>query len=294
VTDTGWPFAKAHGTGNDFVLLHDAHGELELSAALVRALCDRHRGIGADGVLRVVPTASMPADATAEGGAAGPDWFMDYRNADGSIAAMCGNGARVVARHLVDSGLVPAGDFALATRSGAKFVRVPETGDISVEMGPAAPIAVEGLRVFPSDPAAGSSGYSAVAIDMGNAHAVVFVESLAEAGRLLDPPVLLPAGALVEANVEFVVFDKPGELAMRVFEHGVGETQSCGTGACAAFAAARARSGESGPTRTDWAVRVPGGVLSLGEDAAGSILLAGPVEFVAAGSISSEWLDRNR
>src|SRR5687768_2356819 len=105
-------FAKGHGTGNDFVVLPDADGALPLTPALVAALCDRRRGIGADGVLRVVRTAAHP-DAEASADVA--EWFMDYWNADGSHAEMCGNGVRVYARFLVEAGLAPAeGKLTLA------------------------------------------------------------------------------------------------------------------------------------------------------------------------------------
>src|SRR5262245_10439805 len=108
-------FAKGHGTGNDFVVLPDNDDRLDLDAELVRALCDRRAGIGADGVLRVVRTRA------ASGG--GPSWFMDYRNADGSVAEMCGNGIRVFARYLVDHGLAVGPEVAVATRAGTRVVR---------------------------------------------------------------------------------------------------------------------------------------------------------------------------
>lgn len=105
-------FVKGHGTENDFVILPDPDGALDLTGPMVAALCDRRAGIGGDGVLRVVRTkavAGLPGDA---------EWFMDYRNVDGSIAEMCGNGARVFARYLVDSGLAAPGEFDIATRGG--------------------------------------------------------------------------------------------------------------------------------------------------------------------------------
>ena len=124
-------FLKGHGTENDFVLLPDADGALDLTPDLVRALCDRRAGLGGDGVLRVVRSAHVPdADPSTE-------WFMDYRNADGSIAEMCGNGVRVYARYLVHAGLAEPGHLRLATRGGVKDVDVPPYGDVSVDMGPA-------------------------------------------------------------------------------------------------------------------------------------------------------------
>jgi diaminopimelate epimerase len=312
MTDGGWPFLKGHGTGNDFVLLPDPHGELDLTPALVRALCDRHRGIGADGVIRLVPTASA-AEVAGQAGRA--PWFMDYRNADGSLAEMCGNGVRVVARYLVEAGLQAPGEFWLATRAGVKTVVAPDfadgTGSVTVDMGAARFPADEGLTVFPSEWAAGqvprspagltggsaapAAGLPAVSVDMGNPHAVAFVDTLDAAGRLIDPPVVNPPGAFPDGvNVEFATMSGLGDVAMRVYERGVGETLSCGTGVCAVFAAARRRAGEAGATTRDWVVHVPGGSLLLSEDAAGGIHMTGPAEFVVSGTISATWLDRNR
>ncbi len=288
MTDAGWPFLKGHGTGNDFVLLPDEHGELDLTSALVAAICDRRKGLGGDGVLRVVRSEHCPESAAVADRAS---WFMDYRNADGSLAQMCGNGARVFARHLVDSGAVPAGRFAIATRAGLRTVDVPETGDVTVDMGPATfPVTggVASLTVSVADSAAGP--WPAVAVDMGNPHAVAFVADLADAGRLLDPPQVAPDGAFPEGvNVEFAAARGPAHVAMRVFERGVGQTQSCGTGACAVFAAARRRPGAD--PSPSWTVDVPGGRLRLHERADGGIDLTGPAVVVAAGTLDPDWLE---
>src|SRR5215469_15222346 len=115
-------FAKGHGTENDFVILLDPDGREELTAALTARLCDRRAGIGGDGVLRVVRAAAM----TEAGGA---EWFMDYRNADGSVAEMCGNGIRVFARYLAQHGLAEGPEFTVATRSGPKRVRLNPPGE---------------------------------------------------------------------------------------------------------------------------------------------------------------------
>src|SRR5439155_24563307 len=125
-------FVKGHGTGNDFVLLPDPDGSLEPTAALVAAVCDRRTGIGADGVLRVVPSALV---AQTQPVAGGPTWFMDYRNADGSVAEMCGNGLRVFARYLLDSGHVSGEEFSVGTRGGSRALRVGPGGDIAADMG---------------------------------------------------------------------------------------------------------------------------------------------------------------
>jgi diaminopimelate epimerase len=306
VSDGGWPFLKGHGTGNDFVLLPDPHAELDLTPALVRALTDRHRGIGADGVIRVVPSAAAAevAGGAEVGGGADQDrsaeWFMDYRNADGSVAEMCGNGLRLVARYLVEAGLQAPGEFGVATRAGVRTVIAPDFGDgadtVTVDMGPARFPEIDGLAV--SVPGMTAVPLLAVAVDMGNPHAVAFVDSLTllgPAGGLIDPPVVQPAGSFPGGvNVEFAVMTHPGTVAMRVYERGVGETLSCGTGVCAVFAAARRRAGETGATARAWVVHVPGGDLTLTQDAAGDIHMTGPAEFVASGTIGAAWLDRNR
>ena len=296
MTDAGWPFRKGHGTGNDFVLVPDTHGELDLTPAVVAAICDRRGGLGADGLLRVVRSdcaVDIPEAADQAGAAT---WFMDYRNADGSLAQMCGNGARVFARHLVDTGAEQPGRFAIGTRAGRKQVDVPATGDVTVDMGPASfghAGSGEGaapISVAVADHSAGP--WPAVAVDMGNPHAVAFVSDLAEAGRLLDPPEVSPAGAFPHGvNVEFVVEVGPAHVAMRVFERGVGQTQSCGTGACAVFAAARRRPGAD--PSPSWVVDVPGGRLRLHERPDGGIDLTGPAEIVATGTLDPDWLEAN-
>lgn len=284
MTDTGWPFRKGHGTGNDFVLLPDEFGELDLTPRLVAALCDRRTGLGADGVLRVIRSEFLAGAFESE---LAP-WFMDYRNADGSLAEMCGNGARVFARHLVDVGAEQAGSFAIATRAGRKAVVVHETGDVTVDMGPASFPGRARLSVSVADVAAGP--WDAVAVDMGNPHAVAFVGDLTDAGRLIDPPQVSPADAFPEGvNVEFAVEVAPAHVAMRVFERGVGQTQSCGTGACAVFAAARRLPGAD--PATTWTVDVPGGRLLLTQQADGGIDLTGPAEIVATGTLDLAWLE---
>jgi diaminopimelate epimerase len=293
VSAPGWPFVKGHGTGNDFVLLPDTTGRLDLTPSLVAAICDRRTGVGADGVLRVVPTADSAAaghpPAADPGGASAPRWFMDYRNADGSLAEMCGNGARVFGRYLVDAGLVPPGRFVIDTRAGAKAVEVPAGGgDITVDMGPARIDPRGDLTVAVSDGAGPS--WPAVGVDLGNPHAVAFVADLADAGRLYDPPVVRPDDAFPDGvNVEFVVERGPAHVALRVYERGSGATLSCGTGACAVFAVARRRPGAD-PADT-WTVDVPGGRLLLRERAGGGIDLTGPAELVASGTLTPTWLE---
>lgn len=272
----GLPFLKGHGTGNDFVVLPDPDGELLLTPQLVQALCDRHLGVGADGVLRVVRSAAAGVEAPGgSSGSAATTWFMDYHNADGSLAEMCGNGVRVYARYLVDSGLAPAGDLTLDTRAGPRSVHVPADPDrpITVDMGaPTYDGQVTKVRVE-------GTVLSGDVVSMGNPHVVCAVDDLAGVGPLLALPEidadLFPTGA----NVEFVVRRGPRHLAMRVHERGVGETQSCGTGACAAVVASA-----GSPTGQEWAVDVPGGRLGVTWNAE-TVLLSGPAALIAEGRI---------
>ncbi|MGQ0847219.1 MAG: diaminopimelate epimerase [Sporichthyaceae bacterium] len=271
----GLPFVKGHGTENDFVLLPDPDGQLKLEAADVAAICDRRAGVGADGILRVVRTAAEP-EAGAWAGQA--EWFMDYRNADGSIAEMCGNGIRVFARYLVDAGLSAPGKFAIATRGGVRIVECAVQGPVTVDMGAAVLPDLGPVTVRVADRC-----WSASAVLMPNPHAVVVVEDVADAGDLLRPPIVEPPSAYPDGvNVEFVRILGPAHLQLRVHERGSGETRSCGTGVCAAVVAAQ-RSGHLGPGVVD--VDVPGGRLQIEVLADGTVSMTGPAVFVAAG----EW-----
>jgi diaminopimelate epimerase len=281
--------SKGHGTGNDFVVVGDPDGTLDLSAAAVRALCDRHTGIGADGLLRVVRTVAVP-DLVGLAGQA--EWAMDYRNADGSIAEMCGNGVRVHARWMHREGLVRAGRLQLATRGGVKVVDLPESGDVTVGMGPA--------RL--PDLAVAVNGHKATAVDMGNPHLVVPLT--AEEFAALPVPLPPPALSTTEhhpdgVNVEYVVVEGPGRMRLRVHERGVGETMSCGTGAVAAAAAAVLwHSGATAVAGTltvpaeagtlAWEIAVPGGVVRVGL-AGTATTLAGPAVVVADLTLDGAW-----
>ncbi len=268
-------FAKGHGTGNDFVLIPDPDGRLDLPGSLVAALCDRRFGIGADGVLRVVRAAAHPAAA-----GSGAEWFMDYRNADGSIVEMCGNGVRVLARYLWEARLVSGPVLPIATRGGIRVVHADPSGSITVEMGrakrPASRVeAVVGV---------GERQWPAVAVNVPNPHAVVFVDQLNDAGALLEAPVLAPPSLFPNgANVEFVVSRGPQRIAMRVFERGVGETRSCGTGVCAAAWAAMRRDGVG--KGLTYQVDVPGGELTVTERPDAELLLTGPAVLGVRGKV---------
>jgi diaminopimelate epimerase len=264
----GLHFVKGHGTENDFVVLPDPDGRLVLTPQLVRRLCDRRAGLGADGVLRVVPTA-----LTAEGQAWVDEarWFMDHHNADGSTAEMCGNGVRVYARYLVRAGLSEPGHLRLATRGGIKEIDIADgDGVISVDMGPAVvgePVDVDGV--------------AATFVDMGNPHAVLAVPSVAALGALVT--------SRLDLNVEYVEDLGPTAIAMRVHERGVGETRSCGTGACAAVVATALRTGT--PRGTAYGVRVPGGDLTVTWREDGHVVLTGPAVLLAEGTVNPQWLD---
>jgi diaminopimelate epimerase len=261
-----FPFVKGHGTRNDFIVLPDFDGTLhgDLEPQLVAALCDRRSGIGADGVLRVIRAND---DAP---------WFMDYRNADGSVSEMCGNGVRVFALYLRMQGLVDeTKPLAVDTRDGLKWVTFCDDGEMSVDMG----VATVGAQVKVS---VEGRGYEARAVDVGNPHAVAVVESLDEAGELRFAPEYAPADFPTGVNIEFVVRRGPGQLAMRVYERGVGETQSCGTGACAVAAVALAQDGTSAPG--SYEIEVPGGRLTVTRAADHHLHLKGPAALVAEGT----------
>ncbi|WP_225075932.1 diaminopimelate epimerase [Streptomyces sp. CoT10] len=280
------PFLKGHGTENDFVIVPDPENAVELSPAAVAALCDRRAGIGGDGVLHVVRSAAHPE---ARGMAAEAEWFMDYRNADGSVAEMCGNGVRVFARYLQHAGHTTEGDLAIATRGGVKAVHIAKDGDITVGMGRA--------RLPEGDVTVSVGGHSWPArnVNMGNPHAVAFVDDLADAGNLLSPPPFSPASAYPDGvNVEFVVDRGPRHVALRVHERGSGETRSCGTGACAVAVAAARRDGAD-PTATGtpatYTVDLPGGTLVITERPDGEIEMTGSAVIVAEGEIDAKWLE---
>ncbi|MDQ1655982.1 MAG: diaminopimelate epimerase [Cryptosporangiaceae bacterium] len=279
----GQRFLKGHGTENDFVILPDPGGELRLSPREVAALCDRRTGIGADGVLRAVRSAHEPEAAGLPPEA---EWFMDYRNADGSIAEMCGNGVRVFARYLVDAGLAGPGPLAVGTRAGVKNVQVPASGDVVVDMGP---------PLFGGESAAVLAGvrYTGTVVSMGNPHLVAPsgrpVAELDLTGVPESDPAVFPAGVNLEL-VEVLPGDPPGgatlHVRMRVSERGVGETRSCGTGACAVGAAVlRAAGHERGVVAVD----VPGGRVTVTLTGT-TCLLAGPAVIVAEGTLEPGWL----
>ncbi|MFZ1286279.1 MAG: diaminopimelate epimerase [Candidatus Phosphoribacter sp.] len=278
-------FTKGHGTENDFVLVPDPQGRRPLDPDEVRRLADRRAGIGGDGVIRVVPThlADEPTVRAQSGTAA---WFMDYRNADGSISQMCGNGSRVFAAYLIREGLETGGDFAIATRAGVKRVRTTVDG-FAVDLGPALvdesdDTREKGFNAVVHVP--GAPDLPGLRVHVGNPHTVVLLppQHALDELDLTGPPQVAPPPA-DGTNVEFVQLLGPGHLAMRVHERGVGETRSCGTGAVAAAAATRWWEGASA-ANSEWMVDVPGGRLTVNFTETGTAELAGPAELVADGT----------
>ncbi|MFJ8995889.1 diaminopimelate epimerase [Streptomyces sp. NPDC102279] len=277
-------FLKGHGTENDFVIVPDPENVIDLPSAAVVALCDRRAGIGGDGLLHVVRSAAHPE---ARAMAADAEWFMDYRNGDGSVAEMCGNGVRVFARYLQRAGHVAEGDITVATRGGVKTVHLAKNGDVTVGMGKALlPEAQVTVTV-------GERSWPARNVNMGNPHAVAFVDDLADAGTLYTPPPFTPASVYPDGvNVEFVVDRGPRHVALRVHERGSGETRSCGTGACAVAVAAARRDGADPAvtgTPATYTVDVPGGRLVITERADGEIEMTGPAVIVAEGETDADW-----
>lgn len=282
-------FTKGQGTGNDFILVLDEAGQLALTPSQVAKMCDRHFGIGADGFIRVTPTAKSPEVSHLLEEEPLANWFMDYRNADGSDAEMCGNGIRVFARYLLDNGLTeltPGSTLPIATRAGVKDLTATATG-FAVDLGL--------FKVGNEDTLVRTRGLSVarpgLEVNVGNPHVVVALADQAEldALELSKAPALEPQPAS-GANVEFVVLDEPlikegvAGLTMRVFERGVGETMSCGTGIAAAAIAIRHYAGGE---QNYWKVTVPGGQVAvrmfpteLGEH----VSISGPAELSFSGT----------
>ena len=284
-------YTLAHGTANDFVLLTDLADRLEVSAALVRALADRRRGVGADGVIRI------------GAGGSDADAFMDYRNADGSVGEMCGNGVRVVAKHVVDHGYVTPdadGTVRIATRAGVKPVRIVDrhadgrVARVAVDMGP--PTTTPSQVPFDA-PAPGSGPehhldvdgdqITLSAVSMGNPHAVLRVDDVAAApvtslGPRLERDPRFPEGV----NVSFAEVAGRSDLRLRVWERGVGETAACGTGACAAVVALQ----DLGLLASDVAVHLPGGTLEVSREPGHHVTMTGAAVEVAHGRIDPAWL----
>jgi diaminopimelate epimerase len=273
-------FAKGQGTGNDFVILPDPDGLLELPASLVARLCDRRFGVGGDGVLRVVRTVAAGTEVP---GGQDAEWFMDYRNADGSVAEMCGNGVRVFVRYLLDCGLASGPDLAVATRAGIRQVTERADGQLTVDMG-GARVTGEGSVDL------GGERLDGLAISVGNPHLACVTDLPLGEIDLSAPRLLAPESPAGGVNVEILRITGEHEAEMRVHERGSGLTLSCGTGTVAAAVAAAVRAGDWQAGRElPWTVRVPGGRLAVTPSATAS-LLTGPAEIVAHGELTPGWL----
>jgi diaminopimelate epimerase len=242
-------FTKMHGCGNDFLVMD---GPVAFAADRVREICDRRRGVGADGILVI-------------GAPDGRRWPVTLHNADGSLGESCGNGARCVARYLLDR----HGGDSLDMRFAGGDVSARREGDgIAITLRAPTrpvPVAIDGAR-------------RAYRVSVGNVHVVVFVED----PSTVDLPGVAAAvrGVAGEANVEVARVVDPSLIALRVDERGVGETQACGTGACATVAAAACEQRMNDAVR----VRVPGGELVVrpGRD---TFELAGPAEYSFEGHV---------
>lgn len=284
-------FTKGHGTGNDFVLVADPQGELELGEAQLAAIADRHCGVGGDGVIRAVRSENLPEGRELLETHADAEWFMDYSNSDGSTAEMCGNGIRVFVHYLLDrslASLAPGQSMAIGTRAGVRDVHRLADG-YAADLGR--------WRLDGSEPLVKARELAVarpgLGIDVGNPHVVVALASDAELGGLdLSAPPTLDPVPPAGANVEFVVPAEPlvvdgiGRIRMRVHERGSGETLSCGTGAAAAALAVRHWAGVGAPN--EWRVTVPGGVLGVRMFAAEDgehVALSGPAELVFDGEL---------
>src|SRR6201996_7252717 len=286
-------FAKGHGTQNDFVLLPDLGAELTLTPAVVTALCDRRRGLGADGVLRGSTAGAVLAAGVLDrvpDGVAADDWYMDYRNADGSTAQMCGNGVRVFAHYLRASGLESRDEFVVGSLAGPRPVvlhRVDAANaDVSVDMGKTNTLG-SGGKAF--EVIVGGRTFSGLAVDVGNPHLACVDPALtvtALAALDVAAPVTFDKAQFPDGvNVEVLTAPADGAVDMRVHERGVGETRSCGTGTVAAAVAALSYAGAASGTLT---VRIPGGdvVVTITE---ATSYLRGPSVLVARGELSEEW-----
>ena len=274
-------FVKAHGAGNDFVLLEDLDDALQPNAVFVAAVCDRHFGVGADGLIRIV----RARDA---------DFFMDYYNADGEVAEMCGNGIRCLAKYVADRGLWSGDELRVDTRDGVKRITVERDANgavvrARVDMG--APILERGQipMTGTGDPlheqlVVDGAALEAACVSMGNPHAVVFVDELAAVPfEALGPALEINETFPAKTNAEFAQVLNDHEVRMRVWERGVGETMACGTGACAVAVAANLR----GYTGRTVAIHVPGGTLDIEWTPDGHVYMSGPAEESFEGTLGA-------
>jgi diaminopimelate epimerase len=284
---------KGHGTANDFVLLLDPENQLGLTTEHYRRLADRNTGVGGDGVIRATHTALSSEVKHLLQEEPRATWFMDYRNADGSLAEMCGNGVRVFVEYLLAENMLelePGSAIPIATRAGIVDVTRSNTGYYQADMGR--------WSLSGGDPLVRARGIDvarpSLAIHVPNPHVVVALATEEELQNLdlTNRPELDPEPS-EGANIEFVVPADPmvqdgvGIISMRVFERGVGETKSCGTGAVAAALATRHWAGQGAPHH--WKVHVPGGTLAVrmfATEEGEHVSLAGPAQLVFSATVT--------
>lgn len=272
---SGLRFMKMHGAGNDFVVIDSRGREAVVTAALARALGDRHRGVGFDQLAEIRDVS-------------GADFALDFWNSDGSRAGACGNATRCVSDHVM-TGLGRAAVSLVTTRGGLQAVRRGD-GSVAVNMGPPQRGWAEVPLARAVDPLHLPLAGDPVALGMGNPHCVFFVPDaeavdLPRVGPSWENDPLFPQ----RTNVEFVSLLGPDRLRMRVWERGTGITLACGSGACAAAVAAHLR----GLTGRKVTLQVDGGVLEVDwrED---GVWLSGPVAHVYDGFLSADYLAAHR
>jgi diaminopimelate epimerase len=281
-------FAKYHGTGNDFVMIEDVEDRIHLDGVTIAALCDRRRGVGADGLIRIAPA----PDA---------DFFMDYYNAEGEPAEMCGNGIRCLAKYVYERGLTAETELDVLTRAGVKHL-VLDAWDgavraVTVDMGPPAferkaiPMAGEPTDTFiGQELQVDGRTFTATALSMGNPHVVLFMDPSEDLAAVpvatFGPTIEVREEFPNRTNVEFIQPAK-GHIKMRVWERGVGETMACGTGACASLVASTL----AGLTGREATVEFPGGLLGVRwSDGDDHLFLIGPAVNVYDGELDDTWL----
>ena len=256
-----------HGLGNDFVVIDNMNGRIALSPEQVIFLCDRHKGIGADGVILV----EYREEA---------DCFMNYYNSDGTPAEMCGNGVRCTARFLKEFSKkhIEQKEFAIETRAGVKNIPLEDDGTYSVNMG-------KPIFVSPDFPNKNLEieNLSLNFVSIGNPHAVAFVKDinnydLSKIGSVIENDKNFPN----KINLEIVEEKSPNEFVVKVWERGCGATLACGTGACAVYAIAK-KNKISGDEEVK--IELPGGTLFLSENETGEIIMRGPAENAFSGLV---------
>ncbi|HEY5506753.1 MAG TPA: diaminopimelate epimerase [Coriobacteriia bacterium] len=278
-------FTKMHGAGNDFIVIEDLDEDWDFDELAVQVFCDRHFGIGADGMI-LVRAATDPA----------ADFYMLYINADGSVAEMCGNGIRCFARHLVDNGLAEGDTIAVQTLGGIRKIEVirDEYGEFEaarVDMGAPVLAAADIPTTLPGDPVIDRTvstklgDVTVTCVSMGNPHAIIWVDDADAAPVLTMGPLVETAAAFPnKTNVEFAQVIDTENIRLRVWERGVGETLACGTGACATLVAA-ALTGRTGRSAT---IELPGGELEIEWAADDHVFMTGPAEVTFEGVVRVE------